>query len=192
MKKLSTLIAIALIVTIGGVYAAWSYSQGTTAEVEITREINMAQINTNGSKGTISATPENNFAFLVDDDGSGTYTAKLVGTGKLNITFTANPGADSSVASGIEMVATIEVRSATNATYTYGDYTNLVPLTHKQGENVINITNNTVSKTATLTADQILGAIVLTSVKLPTKDANDKYHAVLKDYTIYITISEKA
>ena len=56
MKKLSVLIALVLCVTIGGVYAAWNYSQGTTASVDVSREINMAQVVTSGNKGTITAT----------------------------------------------------------------------------------------------------------------------------------------
>ena len=133
MKKLSTLIALALIVTIGGVYAAWSYAQGTTASSEITREINMAQVNTDSNKGTISVTP-NNFAFLVDDIDAVDYVAALTATGELAITFTPATGADATLATnGISMVATITVaKTAAATTYTgidsAGDPQTVVPL----------------------------------------------------------------
>ena len=185
MKKLSSLIAIALIVTIGSVYAAWNYAQGTTAEVEITREINMAQVNTNSNKGTISATP-NNVAFLVDDDGTGVYKAKLTGTGSFTINFTPALGADATIAtSGIKMRATIEVKSTTNVLYN-----GQTPITHKDGANVIDLNEGVATLETTLEVEDILECLELCNVKLPTKDDNDAFHTVLSNYTIYITISE--
>ena len=200
MKKLSTLIALALIVTIGGVYAAWSYAQGTTASSEITREINMAQVNTDSNKGTISVTP-NNFAFLVDDINAVDYVAALTATGELAITFTPATGADASLADdGISMIATITVaKTAAATTYTGIDSTDaaqtVVPLAANTtgNANVITITGNGVDGTTKITAAQILGALVFNEgkdIKLPTKADNDRYHNVLKDYTIKITISE--
>ena len=200
MKKLSTLIALALIVTIGGVYAAWSYAQGTTASSEITREINMAQVNTDSNKGTISVTPSN-FAFLVDDIEAVDYVAALTGTGELAIIFTPATGSDATlVSSGISMVATITVaKTAAATTYSGIDSTGasqtVVPLVAKTegNANVITITGNGVDGTTKITASQILGALVFNEgkdIKLPTKADNDRYHDVLKNYTIKITISE--
>ena len=191
MKKLSMLIALALVVTIGGVYAAWSYAQGATASNEITREINMAQINTDSNKGSISATPKD-AAFLVDDGGD--YHTVLKGTGRFDITFTPSTGADATVvANGIKMIATITVRSSNNLTYRYNDQ-DIVPLTAKteNSANVIDLTPGGADDTAILTVDQILGALELCDVVLATKAENDAFHNVLKDYTIVITISEIA
>ena len=183
MKKLSLLVALALIVTIGGVYAAWNYAQGATASVEITREINMAQVNTDSNKGSIAATPTD-VAFLVDNGGD--YHTVLTGSGKFDITFTPSVGADSTTAtSGIKMIATITIRSTTNA-----KYEGTTPLTVNEGQNVIDLTPSGASKTATLTVAQILTAIELCDVVLDTKAENDAFHNVLKDYTIVITISE--
>ena len=189
MRKLSSLIAIALIVTIGSVYAAWNYAQGATAEVEITREINMAQVNTNSNKGTISATP-NNVAFIVDDEnpGNGVYHAILTGTGSFTVNFTPATGADSTtVTTGIKMQATIEVKSK-NGT----KYDGKTPITHKEGENVIALNDGAATLQATLEVEDILECLELCNVNLPTKADNDAFHAVLNDYTIYITISEVA
>ena len=152
MKKLSLLIALALIVTIGGVYAAWNYSQGSAASVEITREINMAQVNTDGNKGTISASPSN-VAFLVDD--AGDYHTTLTGTGEFAITFTPNAGADATAReNGVKMIATITVKSSNNL-----KYNDVVPITHKDGENTVDLTPTGPSKTATLTVAQILDCV---------------------------------
>ena len=185
MKKLSLLIALALIVTIGGVYAAWNYAQGATASVEITREINMAQVNTNSNKGSISATPSN-VAFLVDDGGA--YHTVLNGTGEFAIVFTPNTGADdTTIASGIKMKATITIKSTNNLTYN-----GVVPIAVKTGENanVIDLTPTGPSRTATLTVEDILECVELCDVVLDSKAENDAFHTVLIDYTIVITISE--
>lgn len=209
MKKLSTLIALALVVTIGGVYAAWSYAQGSSASSEITREINMAQVNTSSNKGTITVTP-NNFAFLVDDAGSVSggsvnYLAKLVGTGDLSVLFTpASAGVDANLGTtGISMVATVTIAKTANAaTYTgvnaNGESVTVTPLKEKAGANVITITGNGVDGQTKLTAAQIISALNFNvdaqgntvDVKLPTKTDNDNYHNVLKEYTIKIIISE--
>ena len=215
MKKLSVLIALVLCVTIGGVYAAWNYSQGNTASVNVSREINMAQVVTNGTKGTITATPQNNFAFLVDDiandtpNGDGTYTdikykAVLVGTGDIQINFTANPGADQATKdNGIKMIATVTLSTNSQDGLKYTDphkSEDVVPITVKEGENVISLGENTNNKNdnpeitneATITAQEIVGCLELADVKLDTKAENDAFHTALKDYTIVITISEVA
>ena len=198
MKKLSTLIAIALIVTIGGVYAAWSYAQGSAASNEITREINMAQVNTDSNKGSIAATP-NNFAFLVDDAGEKDYVAELVGTGELALTFTPAVGADASLATnGIKMIATVTVTYVGTEAPTYtgvdkeGNSLTVVPV-KAADNNVIQISGNGVDGATTITAAQIISALNFCEgkqVKLPTKASNDNFHNVLKNYTIKIVVSE--
>ena len=206
MKKLSVLIALVLCVTIGGVYAAWNYSQGTTASVDVSREINMAQVVTSGNKGTITATPENNFAFLVDDKGG--YVAQLVGTGDILINFAANPGADQSTKdNGIKMIATITLKTTTQSGLTYDDPSTtdleekIVPIAVKTGTNanviVLNDTNADGQpdpcEQATITAAQIVSCLDLAKdLILDTKAENDAFHTALKDYTIVITISEVA
>ena len=201
MKKLSTLIAIVLILTIGSVYAAWSYAQGTSASNEITREINMAQVNTDSNKGSISATPTD-FAFLVDDVDAKDYVADLVGTGHLKLNFIPAVGSDASLAtSGISMIATITVVYTGSEAPTYtgidanGDEITVVPI-KAAANNTITIIGNGVTEETKITAAQIVGALDFCeelagkSVKLPTKAANDAFHEVLKKFTIKITITE--
>lgn len=192
MKKLSTIIALALVLTISGVYAAWSYSQGAAASVEVTREINMAQVNTDGKKGTISVSPTD-FAFLVDD--AGEYKAGLVGTGRLTINFTPNKGADANV-TAINMIATIEIRHKTAD----GDmYDGKVPIAVDSTNGnydalkksvTIDLTNGTPASSVVLEATTITSVLKLADVVLDTKQENDDFHKALQDYTIYITISE--
>jgi hypothetical protein len=120
---------------------------------------------------------------LVDD--AGDYHTKLTGTGKFDITFTPNAGADATTnANGVKMIATITVKSGTDA-----KYNGTVPITHKDA-NTVDLTPTGPSKTATLTVEQILACVELCDVRLATKAENDAFHAVLNDYTIVIVISE--
>ena len=192
-----------LIITVTSVYAAWSYSQGTSAGAEVTREINMAQVTTSGNKGTIAVTPTN-FAFLVDDVDVKDYIAELVGTGSLAVNFTPAAGADASLATtGISMKATITVRTeGANLTYTgvnAADQNVTVTPVKEKASNVITLTGKGIaSDPTTLTAEQVLSALEFcvdgegneVDLKLPTKAANDAFHTILKNFTIVINITE--
>lgn len=194
MRKLSTLIAIALIVTIGGVYAAWNYAQGTTASVEITREVQMAQVITSGNKGTITASPDG-VVFIVDDGGE--YQAELNASGEFAITFAHNPGADqTTITSGIVMQAVITLKTTagvTGSALLYHDpHTgeDVAPLTVNTENNKITLNNGAPTRGTVLEASKIAECLTLAEVKLDTKAENDAFHDVLKNYTIVITISE--
>ena len=122
MKKLSTLIVLALIVTIGGVYAAWHYNRGQVS-LEISRSATMASIQSDTSKGTISIDQTansgngNTLKFLVDDTGTIDWKADLVPSGSVWVKFTPAANADATVqANGIKMKATITI-GGTQETY---------------------------------------------------------------------------
>ena len=97
MKKLSTLIAIFLIATIGGVYATWNYSQGdvtsrTSYFDDVTKITDKVVDN---AKGEIVIT-KNDLAITIDDSNNNHFAEwKLAGS--LTVTFTPNPGADQTV-----------------------------------------------------------------------------------------------
>ncbi len=193
MKKLSTIIALALIVTIGSVYAAWNYAQGTTASNEVTREINMAQVNTDSNKGSIAVTPDD-VLFLVDDAGG--YLAKLTGEGEFLIKFNPAVGADPEViASGIKMKAIVTIQGAKKYDYNGEDIT---PVAAKNGSYEITLNGGKACLETKLLVSDILAGIdfclnesgEVTPVYLRNKTENDRFHTAIKDYTIYITISE--
>ena len=83
MKKLSTIIALALVITIGGVYAAWHYNRGAVS-LEFTRSATMASVQSDTSKGSIAidqtanSNQGNTLKFLVDDTGETDWVADLV------------------------------------------------------------------------------------------------------------------
>ena len=86
-KSLSLLIALALLITIGGVYAAWMCAESDMTAVHgHIGSFGLANAVINNSKGTITVDASN--AHLTLDQTSATdYTAKLVATGTITFTF---------------------------------------------------------------------------------------------------------
>lgn len=110
MKRLGAIIAIALVLTIGGVYAAFNYAQGGVVSVEnemISKEL--AGMTTDTPKGTITIKEDSNFKITVDDLGGNLHTKGRF-EGKTTIKFTPAPLADADVrANGIKLKLTITV-----------------------------------------------------------------------------------
>lgn len=87
-KSLSLILMLALIITIGGVYAAWTYAETPLSAVHgHLGSFGLSNAVINNSKGTITVDATN--AHLVIDQTSSTdYTAKLDATGTITFTFT--------------------------------------------------------------------------------------------------------
>lgn len=90
MKKISLFVALALIVTIGGVYAAWIYPSDDALVGSATKTFtgNMTQVETQATnKGEISVeTSSDTLKIFVDDAGS--YVAKAIAQGSVSVLFT--------------------------------------------------------------------------------------------------------
>ena len=97
MRRLSTLIAILLIATIGGVYATWNYAQGevTSKTVYFDDVTKITDKKVNNAKGVIDII-KNDLAITIDDADNDHY-AEWYLTGSLTIKFTPNQGADETV-----------------------------------------------------------------------------------------------
>ena len=82
MKKLSVLIALMLCITIGGVYATWTYTSTSADIVDATKEVvvELEDATTTGAAGTFTVIT--NLALKIDqiteDDGSTDHKAQLV------------------------------------------------------------------------------------------------------------------
>lgn len=89
MKKIGLIVALALIVAIGGAYATWSYTQATdvaSAEGTATLSITDKEVKTvDGGTITVDAS---GVTISVDDIGDGTHKAKLVIEGSIIVKFT--------------------------------------------------------------------------------------------------------
>ena len=184
MKKLSLLVAFALIITIGGVYAAWSYAQGDVETAQGFVLPKMETVTTTGSKGQISVDTSGLTMKVDDTDDGNAHNTKLVMNdgGKIVITFTPAEGADSTVVtSGIKMQAVI--------TCTENWEYNGTPMF------TIDTTKNTFTTTGTaltweITADQIAEAVSLSEIELDTYAEFLSYQTVLNQGNIKITVTE--
>ena len=114
MTKLGLIILMALVLTVGGVYATFNYAQGEVVSKNTTLNKSLATAKTESAKGEIAIDVEG-FLLKIDDTGTNLKTG-LDAQGSVTITFTPATGADGSVvADGVNLKLEI---SFTNNTYT--------------------------------------------------------------------------
>lgn len=120
MKRLSFIIALALILTIGGVYATFEYTQAGTAvtDTNSTMGIDLADAVQATAKGSLSI--EQNFGIFIDDYKGELKTGGALAEnreGTITITFTVNEKAAAIIKNqGIDLKLTF-----TNAEYRNND-----------------------------------------------------------------------
>ena len=109
MKRLGAIIAIALVLTIGGVYATFNYAQGLTGDQTATLTKTLGDAETTNAKGTISVNTED-FSIVVDDT-NGDLQTETTASGSIKVKFEASQGADAAVRDNgikLKLVITIE------------------------------------------------------------------------------------
>lgn len=182
MKKLGAIITIALALTIGGVYAAFSYAQGDVAAVGMQVGHTIETIETDTSKGTIAIS--SNFAIQVVNGGN--YTTTMESTGSTTVTFTPATGADADVRdNGIKLLLTIEITG--NNKYGTED-TPIFSLTTDYPDNGVVLNGGEKIKGATTV--NLANYIALTEITLSTAAEYNAYKAAFDATTITVTVSE--
>lgn len=187
MKRLGAIIAIALVLTIGGVYATFNYANGGVVSLEnemISKELAGKTIDT--AKGTISIKEDSNFKITVDDLDKNLHT-KGSFTGKTTINFTPAPLAAADVrANGIKLKLKITV---TGNEYDDGE------TTYK----LFNISEEALTTGVTLNGNAPIRGdfeidfadyITVTEIELSTPTKYDAYKTAFDNTTITFTISE--
>lgn len=109
MKRLAAIMAGALLTTVGGVYAQFTYAQGNVDEQVISAQKNLAEaVGGETKKGTIKVT--GNFLVSIDDTDKNLITETTI-TDTLQVSFTpAAQGADADVRDhGIKLKMTIVI-----------------------------------------------------------------------------------
>lgn len=97
----------ALLTTVGGVYAQFTYAQGNVEQAEINMQKNLATAATNTEKGSINVTGD--FIVSIDDTNNDLITETTI-SGNLTISFTPTQGADAEVRdNGIPLKMTIVI-----------------------------------------------------------------------------------
>ena len=96
VKRLSVLVALILCVTVGGVYATWTYAQSSGVTENINKGVSLSPYETSGTLGIYTVDPSE-FLILIDQTAVGDYTPKLDLSlaspdvdGTLNFKFTPN------------------------------------------------------------------------------------------------------
>lgn len=187
MKKLTAIIAMALVITITGVYAAWSYSEGAVSPATkwLDGETTTITNATDGTaKGTISV-DLNTFKIVIDDT-NGDYIAEMSVSGEIKIKFTPNPGA-----SDTEILLQFCLQANPNGAPKY-DGNDIFTFNTEQHK--VNGDAKVGTTEITLTAQQIIDATGLAlngDISLPTKSAYDTFKAALHSGSIGIVVSER-
>lgn len=105
MKKIGIFGLVGCLLTVGGVYAQWTYGQATAGSVSESIIPQMAGVGQSSKKGTIGLVTSG-VQMVIDAEGTGEYVYHPVLriTGDVAITFTASDGADADVkTNGIKM-----------------------------------------------------------------------------------------
>ena len=112
MKKISLLLVLILCVTIGGVYAVWTYTGSTVSSADRTISHGMATATTDGDVGVFEII-SNSVDVKIDQTDTGDYRAKLVITGEIVVRFTPNAGAPETVVNdAVPAKATLYTKNA--------------------------------------------------------------------------------
>ncbi len=180
MKKISILIVLAMVLTIGGVYATWNYAQGNVDSVELSPVVTLTDKVVDTAKGEI-AVDMSGLTISIDDTNND-YDAELVMDGAINVTFTADNLAPAEVkANGIKLQYTLTVTTP----WEFGGVQ-----VFTVDADPIAMNGGAATFTATITADELMDAITLGDISLPTVDDYDAFAQVLKQGSITITVSE--
>ena len=202
-RNISLFVVLALIVTIGGVYAAWLYPADDAAVGSATKTFtgNMTQVDTQAtSKGNISVeTATDTLKIFVDD--SGNYVAAPIAQGSITVCFTPAAGVSEGIAtSGIPMEIVLSVTGTQELVeddqghkvkiFTVKTETIDIPtsaLTLEDGVFKTSITGRQILDCLDFCKDATAEAHTVT---LATLAENQKFGQALNTYTINLTIKE--
>lgn len=193
MKRLGLIIAMALVLTVGGVYATFNYAQDNVDPVNATLTKAIAGTNTETAKGTI-AIDASGFTIRVDDkgvlengEGNGTLVTGYRNQGTVKVTFTPAKGADETVTNeGVTLKLTI---SFSNNRYNGKDIFQTTGEYPATGVPLGKGTKNDV--TGVFEYDVELGKyLAVNEISLPTMSDYESFSIAYGNAQITITVSE--
>ena len=187
MKKLSVLIALMLCVTIGGVYATWTYTQSEdVADESVNMSLNLTNVTYVGTYGTYEI-DKTGLSMTIDPKPGTTHTTSLVIAGDLVIRFTPSTYAPEEIKNGA-VPSTFQFKLS-NANWLYNGE-QIVTLDGAVPHDITWTPAGDGSFTCTLDADEIAHHISLTEFTLDTKADYDAYNTALSQGQIIITVSD--
>ena len=182
MKRLAAIMAGALLTTVGGVYAQFTYAQGNVEQAEINMQKNLATAATNTEKGTINVTGD--FTVSIDDTDQNLITETTI-SGDLTISFTPAQGADAEFRdNGIPLKMTIVI----DGTNEYDNKTLFsLKTAYTEGGVLLNGGNKVKDAVSVKLTDYIEWKQEFT---LSTLAEYNAFSAAFRDTTITVTVSE--
>ena len=194
MKKFGILIALCVLLTIGGVYATWVYS-GNSIDAQTEPFVSkMGGLDHEGNSGSYTFA-NNSLDFAVEPDTQETKITTIVwGTGSMQLVLTPKTDInDAMLQKALNATITVELASSTAGEY--------------KGETVYTINpdfavtltaddwtshNNGEYFTYTITADTIKDAISIGNFHLPSEDDYTEFKSVIQDVKFRVKVSPAA
>ncbi len=97
-RKIALVSALATLVTVGGVYATWTFSEGEVINASTTVNVAMTGVTTTTEKGTLSVVVMNDGGFtLAVDDSDNNHFPDILKTGVITVTFTPSATASKEI-----------------------------------------------------------------------------------------------
>ena len=194
MKKLSLLLALLLVITVGGVYATWIYTDKTdVADISPTVDINLTEATFAGTYGTYEV-DSTTLSLKVDPKPGTTFTTGLVINGAIVIKF--KPQTYAPVEIKEEGVPTTVQFSLTNTSWKFDDGhgegpRDVITIAQPEKHNVTwSAPDADGTLTYTISAAELATHIGLTEFTLDTKILYDQFATALGNGKIMITVSD--
>ena len=193
MKKLSVLIALMLCITIGGVYATWTYTQTTdVADESVGAAMNLTGVAYAGSYGTYEI-DKTTLALTIDPKNGTSHTTSLLVAGEIVVKFTPSNVAPVEIKeSGVPTTFSFAL---SNDAWTFDDShgdgpKNIIALKHAGSHDVVWNPVGDGTFTFTLTAANIAEHLELTEFVLDTKTLYDEYTVALRGGQIVFSVTD--
>ena len=192
MRKLSLLIALCTLLTVGSVYATWTYTKEIdVADEAVNMSLNLTDVAYSGSYGTYKV-DTSGLKLTIDPKAGTTHVTSLVATGEIVITFTPNAVAPAEVKE--DGIPSTFAFSLTNPDWKYDDGEGeraVVTLAHSGAEDINwGEPNGEGVFTYTISAAEFVEHVHLSEFLLDTKADYDKFNAALGQGQIIITVSD--
>ena len=194
MKKLSLLIVLCILLTIGGVYATWIYS-GNQIDAQTTPFVSkMGGLDHEGNSGSYTFT-DNNLEFAVEPDSQDTKITTIVwNAGSITLVFTPKGDINDAMhAKALNATITVELASSSAGEYK-GETIYTIDSSFKLSLTEDDWTSHNDGEyyTHTITANEIKDAISIGSFHLPNEDDYNDFKTAIQDVKFRVKVTPAA
>lgn len=200
MKKLSLVIAMAVILTIGGVFATWSYSAGDIGDDSVT----IGQLGITSTPGVtemgtieITSTGDGYSTIVLNVANDGSHNTILTtdagnankSTGKLKVTFTADKLAPDAIKDDVKLNWKLNLTGSGKI----GETTLLTIATGKENGTDVVVTCSesagVYSGSFDIDVSEIIANLNLAKINLPSQEQFNAYSTQLATYSLELVVS---